>query len=58
LTTAERDRFSRDVTRRIVSVEMTAGPGPLPHGEAEFVGFSVEEGRTLKFAPGHPPRTA
>lgn len=23
---------------------------------AEFVGLSVEEGRRLKFAPGHPPR--
>ena len=22
----------------------------------EFVGLSVEEGRRLKFAPGHPPR--
>lgn len=23
---------------------------------AEFVGLSVEQGRRLKFAPGHPPR--
>ena len=23
---------------------------------AEFVGLTVEEGRRLKFAPGHPPR--
>jgi hypothetical protein len=57
MATAPPDRFSQTASRRIVSVEITA-PGPLPHGVAEFVGLSVEEGRKLKFAPGHPPRTA
>jgi len=71
-----------------MSVEITPGPGPLPHGvfeqaprvlatledgsrvelfsfyanersfsPQEFVGLTVDEGRRLKFAPGHPPRT-
>ena len=72
--------------RKIASVEITAGPGPLPQGAfeqaprviatltdghtlelfsfyadersfavEEFVGLTVDEGRSLKFAPGHPP---
>lgn len=87
MNTAELDRLFEPVVRKIVSVEITDGPGPLPHGAfeqaprviatlddgsrvelfsffahersfrpAEFVGLSVEEGRRLKFAPGHPAR--
>ena len=87
MNTAELDRLFQQVARKIVSVEITDGPGPLPHGvfeqaprviatlddgsrvelfcffahersfsPAEFVGLSVEEGRRLKFALGHPPR--
>jgi hypothetical protein len=83
----ELDQLFQQIARKIVSAEITAGPGPLPHGvfeqaprviatlddgssvelfsfyahersfsPAEFVGLSVEEGRRLKFAPGHPPR--
>jgi hypothetical protein len=89
MTTAERDRSSQNASPTIVSAEITAGPGPLPHGvfeqaprvvatlddgscvelfsfiaaersftPAEFVGLTVEEGRKLKFAPGHPPSRA
>ena len=87
MNTAELDRLFQQVARRIVSAEITDGPGPLPHGvfeqaprviatlddgsrvelfsfygdersfnAAEFVGMSVEEGRRLKFAPGHSSR--
>ena len=87
MNTAELDRLFQQVATKIVSVEITDGPGPLPHGvfeqaprvvatlddgsrvelfsfyaderwfsPAEFIGLSVEEGRRLKFAPGHPPR--
>ena len=83
----ELDQLWRHVTRKIVSAEITPGPGPLPNGifeqaprvlatlddgscvelfsfyahersfsPAEFVGLSVEEGRRLKFAPGHSAR--
>ena len=84
MNTAELDRLFQQSSSKIVSVEITDGPGPLPHGvfeqapcviatlddgsrvelfsfyshersfsPAEFVGLSVEEGRKLKFAPGH-----
>jgi hypothetical protein len=87
MNTPELDRLFQLVASKIVSVEITDGPGPLPHGvfeqapriiamlddgtrvelfsfyahersfnPAEFVGLSVEQGRRLKFAPGHPPR--
>lgn len=87
MNTADLDRLFELVPRKIVSVEITDGPSPLPHGvfeqaprviatlddgsrvelfsfiahersfsPPEFIGLSVEEGRRLKFAPGHPPR--
>jgi len=86
MNNAELERLFRHVEPKIVSAEITAGPGPLPHGvfeqaprviatlddgtrvelfsfyahersfsPAEFVGLTVEEGRRLKFAPGHRP---
>jgi len=87
MNNAELDRLFPPVATKIVSAEITNGPGPLPRGvfeqaprviatlddgsrvelfsfyahersfsAAEFVGLSVEQGRSLKFAPGHPPR--
>jgi hypothetical protein len=87
MNNAELDRLFPPVAPKIVSAEITNGPGPLPRGvfeqaprviatlddgsrvelfsfyahersfsAAEFVGLSVEQGRSLKFAPGHPPR--
>ena len=87
MNNAELDRLFPPVAAKIVSAEITNGPGPLPRGvfeqaprviatledgsrvelfsfyahersfsAAEFVGLSVEQGRRLKFAPGHPPR--
>jgi hypothetical protein len=84
---AELDQLFKQVAPKIVSAEITDGPGPLPEGifeqaprviatlddgsrvelfsfyahersfsPAEFVGLSVEEGRRVKFAPGHRPR--
>ena len=87
MNNVELDRLFQPVAKKIVAVQITVGPGPLPHGvfeqaprviatlddgnkvelfsfyanersfsPAEFIGLSVEEGRRLKFAPGHPPR--
>ena len=86
MTNAELDRLFEQVGTKIVSAEITDGPGPLSDAvfeqawrviatlddgsrvelfsfyahersfsPAEFVGLTVEEGRRLKFAPGHPP---
>jgi hypothetical protein len=88
MNAAELDKLWQLEGRKIMSVEITPGPGPLPHGvfeqaprvlatledgsrvelfsfyanersfsPQEFVGLTVDEGRRLKFAPGHPPRT-
>jgi len=35
MNTAELDRLFQRVARKIVSVEITDGPGPLPHGVFE-----------------------
>lgn len=35
INAAERDRLFREVAKRIVSVEITEGRGPLPHGVFE-----------------------
>lgn len=88
MNNVELDRLFRRVSR-IVSAEITPGPGPLPHGvfeqaprviatlddgrsvelfsfdanersfnPAAFIGLTVEEGRSLKFAPNRRQRLA
>jgi len=51
MTAAELERASQENTRTIVSVEITKGPGPLPHGvfeQAPRVIATLADGGTIE----------
>ena len=57
MTSAELDRMWQQSARRIVSAEITAGPGPLPAGafdQAPQVLATLEDGKRVELFSYYP----